>query len=88
MSKSRKILFEQKIKQETCLYMKSIKEILGDIQQVFSFDSDYRLVFDEEPIGYLQKFWIGKHVHDTMIPAYVSPVLLWPYGTRKRVESE
>jgi hypothetical protein len=29
--------------------MKSIKEVLGDIQQVFSFDFDYRLVFDEDP---------------------------------------
>jgi len=28
--------------------MKSIKEVLGDIQQVFSFDFDYRLVFDED----------------------------------------
>lgn len=29
--------------------MKSIKEVLGDIQQVFAFDFDYRLVFDEIP---------------------------------------
>ena len=29
--------------------MKSIREILGDIQQVFEFDFDYRLVFDEMP---------------------------------------
>jgi len=29
--------------------MKSIREILGDIQQVFDFDFDYRLVFDEKP---------------------------------------
>jgi len=29
--------------------MKSIKEVLGDIQQVFAFDFDYRLIFDEIP---------------------------------------
>lgn len=29
--------------------MKSIREILGDVQQVFKFDFDYRLVFYEEP---------------------------------------
>lgn len=30
--------------------MKSIKEVLGDIHQVFALDFDYRLVLDEIPI--------------------------------------